>query len=207
MTERAVLPPLGWIAPARRLRVLVWHVHAAWLSAFVSGRHEYLIPRDASGGGKCGRNWPNAVEITEPSEVDVVVLQRPEDVEAARQWVLGRPPMVYVEHNTPKGQPHPLADRDDVGFRPRAGDGDRARHAGSRAAPHRGTAPSRGRDQRTGSPGPHRRDPGPCGRAGQTVQRSGAGQIRVGALPTGLGLAADRDRGKWPRWARSTAAG
>ncbi|HTI26014.1 MAG TPA: hypothetical protein VL652_33815 [Kutzneria sp.] len=137
MTGRVVLPPLGWIASARRLRVLVWHVHAAWLSAFVSGRHEYLIPRDASGGGKCGHDWPNAVEITEPSEVDVVVLQRPEDVEAARQWVLGRPPMVYVEHNTPKGQPHPLADRDDVGFRPRADDGDRARHAGSRAALHR----------------------------------------------------------------------
>lgn len=58
MTERAVLPPLGWIAPDRRLRVLVWHVHAAWLSAFVPGRHDYLIPRDASGGGKCGRDWP-----------------------------------------------------------------------------------------------------------------------------------------------------
>jgi glycosyltransferase involved in cell wall biosynthesis len=114
MSGRAVLPPPGWVAPDRPLRVMVWHVHAAWLSAFVAGRHDYLIPRDASGGGKCGRDWPNAVEVTQPSEVDVVVLQRPEDIDAARHWVLGRPPMVYLEHNTPKGQPHPLADLADI---------------------------------------------------------------------------------------------
>jgi hypothetical protein len=114
MSERAVLPPPSWAAPDRRLRVLVWHVHAAWMSAFVAGRHEYLIPTGPWGGGKCGREWPNAVEVTEPSEVDVVVLQRPEEIDEASKWVRGRPPMVYVEHNTPKGQPHPLAERDDI---------------------------------------------------------------------------------------------
>ncbi|HEY0495687.1 MAG TPA: glycosyltransferase [Kutzneria sp.] len=114
MTERAVLPPPGWAAPDRRLRILVWHVHAAWMSAFVAGRHEYLIPTGPWGGGKCGREWPNAVEVTEPSEVDVVVLQRPEEIDEVSKWARGRPPMVYVEHNTPKGQPHPLAERDDI---------------------------------------------------------------------------------------------
>jgi hypothetical protein len=114
MSERAVLPPPTWVAPGRRLRVLVWHVHAAWMSAFVAGRHEYLIPKSAEGGGKRGRDWPNAVEITEPSDVDVVVLQRPEDLAEVPNWVRDNPPMIYVEHNTPKGQPHPLADRADI---------------------------------------------------------------------------------------------
>jgi hypothetical protein len=114
MTERAVLPPPGWTAPTRRLRVLLWHVHGAWTSAFVAGRHEYLLPTGPWGGGKRGRDWPNAVEITEPTDVDVVVLQRPEDLEEVPDWALGKAPMVYVEHNTPKGQPHPLAGRDDI---------------------------------------------------------------------------------------------
>ncbi|MEV6606615.1 glycosyltransferase [Kutzneria sp. NPDC051319] len=114
MSERAVLPPPNWTAPDRRLRILVWHVHAAWMSAFVAGRHEYLIPKDAQGGGKCGRDWPNAVEVTAPCEVDVVVLQRPEDLAELPAWVRHEVPMVYVEHNTPKGQPHPIADRTDI---------------------------------------------------------------------------------------------
>ena len=114
MSDRAVLPPSNWVAPERKLRVLVWHVHAAWMTAFVSGQHEYLIPKGPWGGGQRGRYWPNAVEITDPAEADVVVLQRSEELELASKWVRGRAPMVYVEHNTPKGQPHPLADRDDV---------------------------------------------------------------------------------------------
>jgi hypothetical protein len=118
MSERAVLPPPTWIAPERRLRVLVWHVHGAWTSAFVAGRHEYLIPTGPWGGGKCGRDWPNAVEITAEeladTDVDVVVLQRPEEIDLAARWLRREVPMVFVEHNTPKGQPHPLAGRDDI---------------------------------------------------------------------------------------------
>lgn len=38
MSERAVLPPRAWIAPDRRLCILVWPVHATWMSAFVAGR-------------------------------------------------------------------------------------------------------------------------------------------------------------------------
>ena len=26
------------------MRVLLWHVHGSWTTAFVSGRHEYLLP-------------------------------------------------------------------------------------------------------------------------------------------------------------------
>ncbi|SOC86820.1 Glycosyltransferase [Curtobacterium sp. 314Chir4.1] len=110
------------------MRILVWHVHGGWMDAFVRGPHEYLIPttpaRDAWGLGRGGRSWPDSAIEVDPAdvadaEVDVVVLQRPEEVEAARRLLGGRPvPMVYVEHNAPRvdvpNSVHPLRDRDDL---------------------------------------------------------------------------------------------
>jgi hypothetical protein len=110
------------------MRILSWHVHAAWSTAFVSGRHEYLVPVDAE-RGPYGRGrprtyrWPeNAIEVTPDdlarTDVDVVLLQRPEEEELARLWLGRTLPTVYVEHNTPKGDVpntrHPMADRDDL---------------------------------------------------------------------------------------------
>jgi glycosyltransferase involved in cell wall biosynthesis len=50
--------------------------------------------------------------------VDVAVLQRPEEYALARRWLRREVPVVYVEHNTPKGDVpnsrHPMADRDDL---------------------------------------------------------------------------------------------
>ena len=110
------------------MRILIWHVHAAWSTAFVSGGHEYLVPV-LPGRGRYGRGrprtyrWPtNAIEVTPDQlrscDVDVAVLQRPEEEELARRWLRRRVPIVYVEHNTPRGDVpstrHPMADRDDV---------------------------------------------------------------------------------------------
>jgi hypothetical protein len=114
------------------VRVLIWHVHGAWTTAFVRGEHTYLVPanaeRDAYGLGRARTYaWPEAaVEVVPDAlrdeHVDMVVLQRPEEWELAERW-LGRRlgvdvPAVYVEHNTPKGDVphtrHPMADRDDV---------------------------------------------------------------------------------------------
>jgi hypothetical protein len=132
--ERFVPRDLGYLAgmpapgPARSL--LVWHVHGSWTESFVAGRHRYLIPlnanQDADGRGLCGRNWPRAQEI--PAEqlrnedVDLVVLQRPEEIELATRWLGRLPgsdiPAVYVEHNAPRpfavDSTHPLAGRDDI---------------------------------------------------------------------------------------------
>lgn len=116
--------------PERVRSVLVWHVHGSWTEAFVAGRHSYLVPvttgRGADGRGLCGRKWPRAQEISaselEEQDVDLVVLQRPEDLELAARW-LGRipgidVPAVYVEHNAPRpyavDSVHPLAERDDI---------------------------------------------------------------------------------------------
>jgi len=115
------------------VNVLIWHVHAAWTTAFVSGPHRYLVPvltdRGPNGRGRARTfPWPPAAVEVSPDElatapVDVVVLQRPEDEALARQWLGGRVPgrdvpAVWVEHNAPQGRitelRHPAADRDDV---------------------------------------------------------------------------------------------
>jgi hypothetical protein len=62
------------------------------------------------------------VEVTarclRQTDVDVAVLQRPEEEALVRRWLGRNVPLIYVEHNTPKGDVpwtrHPLADRDDV---------------------------------------------------------------------------------------------
>jgi glycosyltransferase involved in cell wall biosynthesis len=116
------------------VRVLLWHVHGSWTTAFVQGRHEYLIPvtpdRGPDGLGRARTYaWPAvAVELTREetavAEVDVVVLQRPHELEGlAAGWLGGRRPgrdlpAVYLEHNAPQGRVnelrHPAADRDDL---------------------------------------------------------------------------------------------
>src|SRR6266540_3154898 len=116
------------------MRILVWHVHGAWTSAFVRGGHECLIPtlphRGPDGRGRAATyHWPaSAVEVTPEqaadAEVDVVVLQRPEELHGLAEWWLGgrRPgrevPAVYLEHDAPQGRiaemRHVAAVRDDL---------------------------------------------------------------------------------------------
>lgn len=110
--------------------VLAWHVHGSWMTSLVSGRHRYLLPLAPDGGpdgrGRCGRDWPNAAEIPldllRDVDVDLVVLQRPEELELCQRLLGRRPgrdvPAVFVEHNTPRPHPvdsvHPLGGRADI---------------------------------------------------------------------------------------------
>lgn len=113
------------------MRILIWHVHGGWMDAFVRGGHTYLLPTEPDHGtwglGRGGRHWPpGAVEVApadlRDEEIDVVVLQRPDELERVAQLTRRRPgddlPAVFLEHNTPKRLPvterHPLADREDV---------------------------------------------------------------------------------------------
>ncbi|MBC5805837.1 MAG: glycosyl transferase [Candidatus Eremiobacter antarcticus] len=116
------------------MNVLLWHVHGSWTTAFVQGRHRYLLPvlpdRGPDGRGRARTwSWPeSAVELT-PSElaaaeVDVVILQRPHELSGLAEWWLGgRKPgrdvrAVYLEHDAPQGDiegmRHPAADRPDL---------------------------------------------------------------------------------------------
>jgi glycosyltransferase involved in cell wall biosynthesis len=116
------------------MRVLLWHVHGSWTTAFVQGRHEYLIPvlpgRGPDGRGRAQTwDWPaQAIEVMPcdlaNADVDVVVLQRPPELEGlAERWLGGRRPgrdlpAVYLEHSSPQGRiahmRHPAADRPDL---------------------------------------------------------------------------------------------
>jgi glycosyltransferase involved in cell wall biosynthesis len=107
------------------VNILLWHVHGSWTTSFVRGKHRYLVPvnaeRDAWGLGRAQTfDWPQSaaevdVDALTTADVDVVVLQRPEEVDRVRHLDV---PKIYVEHNTPKGDVpntrHRLADRDDL---------------------------------------------------------------------------------------------
>jgi Glycosyl transferases group 1 len=115
------------------MRILLWHVHGAWTTAFVHGRHEYVVPvvegRGPDGVGIARTYaWPDSVTELPPERLrdehfDLVVLQRPHELEhLAEDWLGRRPgrdlPAVYVEHNAPQGRiaemRHPAAGRDDL---------------------------------------------------------------------------------------------
>lgn len=110
------------------LRVLIWHLHGSYMTSLLQGRHTYFLPtspeRGPFGRGRAETwEWPaSAVELTAPGDVDVdvVVLQRPEELELAQVWLGGRRPgvdvpAIYLEHNAPQGRiaemRHPVADR------------------------------------------------------------------------------------------------
>jgi Glycosyl transferases group 1 len=115
------------------MRVLLWHVHGSWTTAFVQGRHEYVVPvlpgRGPDGRGRAETwTWPDCVREVAPDAlareaIDVVILQRRADEELARRWLDGRRPGIdvpalWLEHNAPQGRiaemRHPAADRHDL---------------------------------------------------------------------------------------------
>jgi Glycosyl transferases group 1 len=114
------------------MNILVWHVHGSWLTSFVQGPYDFLVPvtpgRGPDGLGRARTwQWPGTVREVPPGElrgadIDLMVLQRPHEPELARRWTGRRPgvdvPAVYVEHNCPHGPAvdtrHPLADQDRI---------------------------------------------------------------------------------------------
>lgn len=114
------------------MRILLWHVHGSWTTAFVQGEHEYLVPvlpdRGPDGRGRARTwDWPSSVVECTPEElrqadIDFVILQRPQDIQLAEQWTGRRPgrhlPAVFLEHNAPEPHPahsrHPMADQSHI---------------------------------------------------------------------------------------------
>jgi hypothetical protein len=114
------------------VRILLWHVHGSWTTAFVHGHHEYVVPvvadRGTDGVGIARTFfWPDSVVERSPEQLrdeafDVVILQRERDIELCERWTGRRPgrdvPAVWVEHNAPQGRiselRHPMADRSDL---------------------------------------------------------------------------------------------
>jgi hypothetical protein len=93
------------------MRILLWHVHGAWTTAFVHGRHEYVVPvlpdhgPDGLGIART-YDWPDTVtelplQQLHEEEFDAVIYQRPHELEL---WPQGDTPAFYVEHNAPQGR-------------------------------------------------------------------------------------------------------
>jgi hypothetical protein len=114
------------------MRLLLWHVHGSWTTAFVQGEHEYFVPvlpdRGPYGRGRARTwRWPASVQEVTPAqmrelELDAVLLQRPRELPLAEEWLARKPgrdvPTIYVEHNAPQGRigemRHPIAGRPDL---------------------------------------------------------------------------------------------
>ncbi|MFC7402369.1 glycosyltransferase [Citricoccus sp. GCM10030269] len=123
------------------MKILIWHVHGSWMTAFVQGAHEYLLPvdeeRGPDGRGRAQTwDWPaSAREVTaeqlagevagdggSSGRPDLVVLQRPHEAALLQEWTGLRAgvdvPAVYLEHNAPTGSAaasrHPYADQDAI---------------------------------------------------------------------------------------------
>src|SRR4051812_41900197 len=100
------------------VKILLWHVHGAWTTSFVHGEHEYLVPT-VPGRGPDGRGraetyeWPPwarevGIEQAADEHVDVVILQRPHELDGrAAQWLGGRPPREDGAPPPPEAQPPP----------------------------------------------------------------------------------------------------
>ena len=83
------------------MNILTWHVHGSWMTSFVSGPDQYLLPllpdRGPDGRGRA-RTWhwhSTAVELgpdeLRETRIDIVVLQRPslEPAENVAKWTAG----------------------------------------------------------------------------------------------------------------------
>jgi hypothetical protein len=111
------------------MRILLWHVHGSWTTAFVQGDHDYVVPvlpdRPSDGLGRARTwDWPASVVELPPEALadpapDLVVLQRPHEADLLKEWTGLRAgydvPAIYVEHDTPRGDVdgwrHHLADQ------------------------------------------------------------------------------------------------
>lgn len=114
------------------MRILFWHVHGSYATAFVQGAHDYVVPvlpdRSEDGVGRARTwDWPASVVERTPEQlrdepIDLVVLQRPHELDLVREWTVRVPgrdlPAIYLEHNAPEPHPvasvHPLGDRTDI---------------------------------------------------------------------------------------------
>ena len=103
------------------MRILLWHVHGSWTTAFVQGQHEYLRPGAARPGpGRLGTRAHLGLGRTSVQEVGPAQMRRRRDStsscssgprSSSLAEELARPssrastsPTIYLEHNAPQGR-------------------------------------------------------------------------------------------------------
>ncbi|GAB2523972.1 glycosyltransferase [Spirosoma aerophilum] len=116
----------------RRLNILIWHIHGAYLTALTQAEHNWYLPTKADGSeGYIGRGQDSTMpdyvrEIPAGAvgdlDIDLIICQTPQNYQADRFEILSpeqrKRPTIYLEHNTPEPHPtnsrHPAANDPDV---------------------------------------------------------------------------------------------
>lgn len=117
-----VISPSASRRPARRLRILTWHVHGNYLYALHQVPHDFVVPglaHTAPGYGKLGTRIPWGSNLTQVparalSEMafDCILYQHKQNWLDAQLLLSDRQralPSIYLEHNPP--EPHPTDTR------------------------------------------------------------------------------------------------
>ena len=112
----------------RRLRILTWHVHGAYLNALCQVEHDWYLPVKPDHSQRyAGRGWtfdlPSWVqevpaEHVRDLDLDLIVYQTPANLYEDAAEILGPRqralPAIYLEHNVPRPHAvdtrHPVAD-------------------------------------------------------------------------------------------------
>ncbi|AKD54002.1 glycosyltransferase [Spirosoma radiotolerans] len=112
----------------RRLNILIWHIHGAYLTAITQAEHNWYLPtKPGAPEGYSGRGkdstMPDYVrevpaDAVRNLDLDLVICQTPRNYQTDRFEILSlaqrQLPTIYLEHNTPEPHPtdsrHPAAD-------------------------------------------------------------------------------------------------
>ncbi|RIV26945.1 glycosyltransferase family 1 protein [Fibrisoma montanum] len=107
----------------RKLNILVWHIHGAYLTALAQAEHNWYVPikPDQSEGyiGRgVGSSMPDYVREVPADQVrnldlDLIIFQTPKNYQEDQYEILSaeqrQRPRIYLQHNSP--EPHPTDSR------------------------------------------------------------------------------------------------
>ena len=112
----------------KKLSILIWHIHGAYLTAITQTEHNWYVPTKPGGPeGYAGRGTdstlPDYVREVPADQVrhlnvDLIIFQTPQNYQTDQYEILSETqrqlPRIYLEHNTPEPHPthtrHPAAD-------------------------------------------------------------------------------------------------
>ena len=112
----------------RRLNILIWHIHGAYLTAITQAEHNWYLPtKPGAPEGYSGRGQDSTMpdyvrevpaDAVRSLDLDLIICQTPQNYQTDRFEILSLAqrhlPTIYLEHNTPEPHPtnsrHPAAD-------------------------------------------------------------------------------------------------
>jgi hypothetical protein len=111
------------MSAARRLQILIWHIHGSYLNSLARLDHDWYVPVTPERGPRYGGRGASfdlpanmrevPAERVRDLDLDLVIYQAPANLSEDRERILSpaqrRLPAIYLEHNTPR--PHPVETR------------------------------------------------------------------------------------------------